>query len=64
MPVTVTIASPALTAELNPHGAELWSLRDAAGRELTPRTPTRHSGPVMRRCSSPWSASPRARRFA
>lgn len=32
--MTVTIQSGGLTAEINPHGAELWSLRDAAGREL------------------------------
>lgn len=30
----VTIASPELTAEINPFGAELWSLRDAEGRDL------------------------------
>ncbi len=30
----ITIASGALTAAINPLGAELWSLRDADGREL------------------------------
>ena len=30
----VTITSDALTAQINPLGAELWSLRDADGREL------------------------------
>lgn len=31
---TVTIASPELTAEINPFGAELWALRDSEGRDL------------------------------
>lgn len=30
----VGIRSAALSAEINPHGAELWSLKDTAGREL------------------------------
>lgn len=30
----VTIASPELTAQINPFGAELWALRDADGRDL------------------------------
>ncbi|CAN7314329.1 aldose 1-epimerase family protein [Phenylobacterium sp. LjRoot219] len=30
----VTIASPDLTAEVNPFGAELWRLRDRQGRDL------------------------------
>lgn len=30
----VTIASDGLTAAINPLGAELWSIKDAAGREL------------------------------
>ena len=32
--MTITIGSAALSAAINPHGAELWSLRDADGREL------------------------------
>jgi galactose mutarotase-like enzyme len=32
--MTVTIRSEGLAAEINPHGAELWSLRDGDGREL------------------------------
>src|ERR1700740_438500 len=31
---TVRIASSALTAEINPFGAELWRLQDAPGRDL------------------------------
>jgi galactose mutarotase-like enzyme len=30
----VSIASPLLSAEINPFGAELWSLRNAGGRDL------------------------------
>lgn len=30
----VSIASPQLSAEINPFGAELWSLRDARGRDF------------------------------
>ncbi|HWV13160.1 MAG TPA: aldose 1-epimerase family protein, partial [Sphingobium sp.] len=30
----ITIVSDGLTASINPLGAELWSLRDAQGREL------------------------------
>lgn len=32
--MTVKIRTAGLAAEINPHGAELWSLRDADGREL------------------------------
>jgi galactose mutarotase-like enzyme len=33
-PEIVTIASPDLRAQINPFGAELWRLQDAAGRDL------------------------------
>jgi len=33
-PELLTIASDALSASINPFGAELWSLQDAAGRQL------------------------------
>ena len=32
-PDLVTIASETLTAAINPHGAELWSLTDRAGQQ-------------------------------
>lgn len=46
----VTVASPELTARINPLGAELWSLTDAAGREwLTDADPVFWTGhaPVL-----------------
>lgn len=41
----ITISSGELTARINPHGAELWSLVDAAGREfMTDANPEYWSG--------------------
>jgi hypothetical protein len=51
----VALRSDALTASIDPLGAELWSLRDAEGRELmTDADPAFWSGRCSSRSSARW----------
>jgi hypothetical protein len=62
-PDLVTIASETLTAAINPHGAELWSLTDRAGQQwMTDADPAFWSGHA--RCCFPWWARWRVIRCA